>query len=65
MKQIVTNYVRDSFSELRKVTWPTKEQTARLTIITLVFCLLMAVFLGVVDLGFNTGIRALMDLLKS
>ena len=65
MHQAVTNYFKDSFAELRKVTWPTKEQTARLTIITLVFCLLIAVFLGAVDFGFNAGFRALIDLLKA
>lgn len=65
MHRVVTNYIKDSFAELRKVTWPTKEQTAKLTIITLVFCLLMAVFLGAVDYGFNAGFRALIDLLKA
>lgn len=51
----LTRYFVDSFSELRKVTWPTKEQTARLTVVTLVFSLVVALFLGVLDYGLTQG----------
>jgi len=49
------NYVRDSFQELTKVTWPTKNQAVRLTGIVLVFCLVFAIFLAIVDFGANEG----------
>jgi preprotein translocase subunit SecE len=49
----VTNYVRGSLEELTKVTWPTKNQAVRSTIIVLVFCLIIAIFLGAVDFLFN------------
>lgn len=49
----ISNYIRSSFEELTKVVWPTKNQAVRLTIIVLVFCLLMAMFLAAVDYGFG------------
>ena len=56
----IVAYFTDSVEELRKVVWPTKEQTIQLTIITLVFSLLFAILLGVLDFVFNLGVRELM-----
>lgn len=53
----VVDYLQGSVEELRKVTWPTKEQTLRLTIIVSVFSLLTAAVLGVLDLGFDEAFR--------
>ena len=49
----VKSYIRESLEELQKVTWPTKNQAVRLTIIVFVFCLIVALFLGAVDYGLN------------
>ena len=35
--------------ELRKVTWPTREQTINLTIVVVVVCVAIALFLGGLD----------------
>lgn len=50
---VLSNYIRASFEELTKVTWPTKSQAVRLTLIVLAFCAITAVLLGVIDYGFN------------
>lgn len=52
-ENVVTTYVKSSLEELSKVTWPTKNQAVRITVIVLIFCLVLAVFLGVVDYLFN------------
>lgn len=39
--------------ELRRVTWPTREETVRLTIIVIAVSVAIGAFLGVVDLGFS------------
>ena len=44
------NYLELSKTELRKVTWPTVKET-RTT--SLAFVVVMAIFLGVVDLGLS------------
>lgn len=51
--KVISNYIRSSFEELTKVVWPTKNQAVKLTIIVMVFCLVMALFLAVVDFGFG------------
>jgi len=50
---IITRYVKDSFQELEKVTWPTKNQAVKLTAIVFVFVLITAVFLAFADFAFN------------
>ena len=46
------NYLELSKTELRKVTWPTVKET-RTTSLVLAFVVVMAIFLGVVDLGLS------------
>ncbi|KKT74509.1 MAG: hypothetical protein UW70_C0052G0004 [Candidatus Peregrinibacteria bacterium GW2011_GWA2_44_7] len=58
-------YFSDSFSELRKVTWPTKEQLVQLTIIVIIFSLIVALILGILDYGFSYGFNSLIDLFTS
>ena len=45
----VQHAFRDTRSELKKVTWPTGEQTRNLTLVVLAVCVIMGVFLFVVD----------------
>lgn len=52
---VVINYFKSSLEELTKVTWPTKNQAVRLTIIVLIFCIVIAFFLGAIDYLFNLG----------
>ena len=42
-------FLRETVSELRKSVWPTKEETARLTVIVLVLAVAMGFFLGLLD----------------
>jgi len=50
-----TNYLRDSWHELTKVTWPTKNQAVRLTIIVLGVCFAFAAILTLIDFVFGEG----------
>ncbi len=49
----IKKYFKGSLEELTKVTWPTKNQAVKLTIIVLVFTVVVAVFLGFIDYLFN------------
>jgi preprotein translocase subunit SecE len=53
----VRQWVRESRSELRKVTWPTPEQTRNLTLVVIAVCVIMAAFLGIVDAIMGTLVR--------
>lgn len=61
-KNAFIKYVTDSFQELRKVTWPTRNQALRLTVLVLGFCLFMALVIGVFDGLFNAGYKYLLTL---
>jgi len=56
----VQKYWRETIGELRKVTWPTKQEAWRLTKIVLYVMAAMAVFLGVLDLFFSELITAIL-----
>jgi preprotein translocase subunit SecE len=44
--------ISDIIAELRRVTWPTREETFRLTVMVLIVCLILGIFLGAIDYGF-------------
>lgn len=57
------SYFTASRGELAKVTWPNRRQTVKLTIAVIIFSLVMAIFLGAVDFGFQYLVKTL--ILKS
>ena len=54
-------YVEDSKAELRKVTWPTLKETRKATLAVLGFVAVMAVILGLVDLGLSALIKSILS----
>jgi preprotein translocase subunit SecE len=59
----VSRYFRETRGEIRKVTWPTPEESRRLTAIVLAVTALMAIFLGILDFGFSSLIQNLVKFL--
>ena len=49
----VPGWLEEIISELKKVTWPTREETAYLTFVVIVVALAAGVALGLVDVFFN------------
>ena len=45
--------IRDVIGELSRVTWPTKEETFRLSLMVIAVSAAIGAFLGVIDLGFG------------
>jgi len=52
-RHLVPRYLRDSFTELGKVTWPTRKQSRQLTFAVLVFACVFAFMVTLVDSGFD------------
>ena len=46
-------FIGDIIGELRKVTWPSRRDTVRLTIMVLLVCIAVGAFLGALDYGFS------------
>lgn len=55
----IARYVRETRGEMRKVTWPTRDEATRLTLIVLAVTAAFAVFLGLVDLAWSTVLEQL------
>jgi preprotein translocase subunit SecE len=49
----VFNYFKESWQELGKITWPSREQSIKLTAAVIVFSIVLAGFMGGVDFGLN------------
>jgi preprotein translocase subunit SecE len=49
----VPTWMSEIWSELRKVTWPTRDETAYLTMVVIVVAVAVGVVLGLVDVFFN------------
>ncbi|RJQ24025.1 preprotein translocase subunit SecE [Candidatus Parcubacteria bacterium] len=52
MGQKIRAFLQESRQELKRVNWPTKDETIRYTLFVIVFSVLFAIFLGVLDYGF-------------
>ncbi|MDQ7817090.1 MAG: preprotein translocase subunit SecE [Melioribacteraceae bacterium] len=50
MKEKIINFVNDVVKEMKKVTWPTKDELKESTSIVIVVCLLLAAFTYVIDM---------------
>ena len=46
-------FVGETLSELRRVTWPSRQETVRLTIMVISVAGAIGLFLGIVDVGFG------------
>jgi len=47
----INRFIRETTGELRRVSWPTWPEARRMTLIVIVVLLVMAMFLGLIDLG--------------
>jgi preprotein translocase subunit SecE len=55
----IKKYVKETIAELRKMTWPTKDELIGSTIVTVVVSVIVAVFIGLVDQGLTFIIKQL------
>jgi len=46
-------WMTEIWSELRKVTWPTRDETAYLTMVVIIVAVAVGIVLGAVDIFFN------------
>ncbi len=51
----LSNYVKESVGEMKKVTWPTKKETYNYTLLVIGISIGMALFLGLLDYIFTIG----------
>jgi preprotein translocase subunit SecE len=56
------HYLQESVQELKRVTWPTRNQAVRLTVLVLSFCFVCAIVIGTLDYVFGFGRQKLIEL---
>ena len=57
----VRQFLREVRVELSKVTWPTRKETLASTSVVLIIVVIIAAFLGIVDLGLSKLMRLLLS----
>ena len=45
-------FIREVIAELKKVTWPTREETMKLTLVVIVLSVIVGAFIGALDITF-------------
>lgn len=56
----IGKFFRDTKSEMKKVVWPTKQQTINNTLIVAVVVLIAAILIGIFDMVFGFGLGTLL-----
>ncbi len=59
MKQKIIDFFNDVVKEMKKVTWPTKDELKESTVIVIVTCLIVASLSWVVDMAINFVIKGI------
>ncbi|MDO9399695.1 MAG: preprotein translocase subunit SecE [bacterium] len=57
----IIKYIQSSIEEMKKVTWPTKKETYNYTVLVICISVGVAIFLSTLDLGFNQGIKFIIN----
>jgi len=60
--QAIVNYFRSSIQDFNNITWPTRKQAVRISVITLTFMAVCAAILGTLDQLLALGYQALLKL---
>jgi preprotein translocase subunit SecE len=59
--QTTKQFFREVRVELKKVTWPSRKETIASTSVVLITVIMVAFFLGIVDLGLSRLVRIFLD----
>jgi preprotein translocase subunit SecE len=60
-REAIARGLRDTRSELRKVTWPTRQETINLTLVVIALSVVLGILLGGVDLIVSEAFKWLVD----
>jgi preprotein translocase subunit SecE len=60
MKEKIIGFFTDVVKEMKKVTWPKKDDLRDSTVIVLVVCLIIAFFVWAVDTGVSLVLRQIL-----
>jgi len=56
-QKINPNFVTDIIDEMKKVSWPTRSETIRLTTIVIIVSLIIGLYVGIIDVLLAKGLE--------
>ncbi len=59
MKEKIITFFQDVVKEMKKVTWPTKEELIESTKVVIVVCIVLAVFTYVIDMIISQAFKGI------
>jgi preprotein translocase subunit SecE len=59
MKEKIINFFVDIFKEMKKVSWPKKQELKDSTVIVVITMILFAVFVYIIDMGISNFLKLL------
>lgn len=59
MKDKIINFFGDIIKEMKKVTWPKREELKESTLVVIITSLIFAVFVYIIDKIINEGIKVI------
>ena len=60
MLQKIKDFIKEVSIELKKVSWPTRQQTVAATVVVIVVTIIVSFFLGVVDIVLGRIVGSIM-----
>jgi preprotein translocase subunit SecE len=57
--QKIIKFLKETRTEMTKITWPTKDEIIGSTIVTVVVSIVVSIFIGAVDFILDKGVRAI------
>ena len=64
-REAIVRGFRDTRSELRKGTWPSRQETINLTLVVIALSVVMGIILGGVDLAVTEALKWLADIFRA
>jgi preprotein translocase subunit SecE len=64
-REAIVKGLRDTRSELRKVTWPTRQETTNLTLVVIALSVVLGLLLGGVDLAVSEAFKWMVDTFRA
>lgn len=59
-RRVTPRYFRESWAELKQVTWPNRKETTSLTLAVVAFALVFSVMIGIIDYGLDKIFKTLL-----
>lgn len=56
------NFATDVIEEMKKVSWPSRRETVRLTSVVIAISLIIGIYIGIIDVLLTQGLNVLTNL---